>query len=275
MARRRARVTVVDVLNVAGTVEARASLDAFAARGAPALRELLEALRDPPEGVRRDAHYADRDADITDLVGRLASAHPATFIAHVTEAKELLEHSSVLAAAGRVRSEATDAWIFEALSHSNQSHRWRALSILLERDDDRVAPRLRKLLRDRSSSVRFAAADGLRRWGGLEDIPELLRYQERAPPGGAARALDAIESISKRAGAPLPPCHPGERLVELDVKTAGEVREVLETKRRVCEGELLVVVDGAELCAPAAGDVIALDRGADGRLRRIVLRVER
>lgn len=266
-------ITAADVLRLAGTREGDAAVEAFARRGAAALRELFDAFR-APKGIRSEAHPADFDAALTELVGRLACRHARTFIAEVTRTPALLEWSAVLAAAGRVRSRATDRWVFDALAHASQFHRVQALHILLARGEPLVRPRLRGLLRDRSDSVRFAAADGLRRWGVVDDIPELLRYAARAPIGGAERALDAIESISRRAGAPLPAAHPGERLVELEVAPAASVREVLRTARVVRAGELLAVVGEAELRAPADGLVVAFDRDPDGRLARIVLRTE-
>jgi hypothetical protein len=271
---RATKITAAEVIRLAGTKAGRDAADAFVARGAGALHELFEALLHPAKVPLGDTHPADFEADFSDLLVRLARAHPTLFVSEITRSPELLEHASVLGAAGAVRSEATDRWVLTALAHKSQFHRWRALRILLDRSDPQIVPRLRKLLRDRSDMVRFVAADGLRRWGVVDDIEELMRYGARAGRGGAERAFDAIESICKRAGVPLPSAHPGERLIEIDVP-AGCVDEVLEMARVVSANELLATVDGKELRAPCAGLVVALDREPDGRLVRFVLRKDR
>lgn len=265
-----------DVLDALGCSGARPLVEALCARGEAALVDLLEAMASPDpdrdRSPRTDFHPADWDADMTDLIVRLTRAHPQAFVDTVGRLPALLELSAVLAGAGQVASAEADAWLLEALTSSSGFRRRQALDLLLKRGNEQVRPRLRKLLRDRDPSVRSTACDGLRRFGGPDDLEEILRYGARAGLGGLESAFDAVESICRRAGIPLPPEHPGARLVELDLGQGASLARGLIRAMRVRAGDLLATAGDREVRAPHAGDVAAIDPGPDGRPRRIVLR---
>ncbi|RLB62031.1 MAG: hypothetical protein DRI90_10025, partial [Deltaproteobacteria bacterium] len=164
------------LLHALGRSGSRSVIDAFCARGGQALRELLAALLDPPprlEGadpVNGRAVYEEEE----ECLSRLAVAHPAVFVEVVQEQPGLLDLFAVLSAAGRVPGAETTEWLLRNLRHRRGTHRWLALSALLERNERRVAPKLRALLKDRDGRVAFKAIEGLCRWGSPDDVPALL-----------------------------------------------------------------------------------------------------
>ncbi|HUH01177.1 MAG TPA: HEAT repeat domain-containing protein [Kofleriaceae bacterium] len=262
----------VGLLRALGTNDGRSAIDAFCAGGAAALVGLLDAMAQRVQ-FSNDAHPADYSADLDDCMVRLARANPDVFVAELEQRPELLQHGAVLAAAGRVPGEQTTGWLLEALADSNGMRRWHALRMLLARCEPRVRPSLRGLLRDRDSSVRFAATDGLRRWGGLADIDELWRYHARATLGGAERALDAIESICGRADAPLPTQHPGARLIDVELPPDAAIAPNVDGFV-VRVGAVLATTAAGEIRAPRDGQVVAVDGDASGRPHRLVLRAD-
>jgi hypothetical protein len=270
---RRSRLDVAALFRALGTGP-RAVIDAYAAGDAAALVALLDALTGPwPGPVASDAHWGDVEADLAGCLAQLARAHPEAFIAAVERRPALLARSEVLTAAAAVPGDRAADWLLEALGDSHGIRRWQALRSLLARGEPRVIPRLRTLLRDRDSSVRFAAADGLRRFGVAADLDELWRYHRRAPRGGAERALDAIESICARADLPLPPPHPGARLVTIELPADTALAPCVDGFA-VRAGALLATSDTTELRAPCDGQVIAIDHEPTTPSRRLVLRRE-
>jgi len=271
---RRARIPAdtIALLEALGTARAGAAIDRAMASGSDALEALLQALARSAR-FETEAHPADYSADLDDCLSRLARAHPDVFVAGVQRWPAVLERDAVWVAAAGVRRPEADGWLFGALDRRGGG-RARALSLLLRRGDARVAPRLAAMLADRSTSVQLDAADGLRRWGTVIDLGALERCRERALPGVAERALDAIESICRRAGAPLPPGHPGPRLTEIALP-AGSVVEPNLRSLQVPAGFTLATAAGRAIRAPRDGVVVGIDIDADGHAERIVLRSSR
>jgi len=268
--RARSRAAAVELLRALGGRGSAAAIEAFCARGPAAVTDLLQALADRVR-FENDSHPADYYADFDDCLARLARAHPDRFVDTVARRPDLLQWSGVLGAIGEIAGERTADWLHGALEASSGLDRWRALRLLLACHDLPVRAKLAGLLRDRDSSVRFEAADGLRRWGEPAAIEPLLRYRERAPIGGAERALDAVESICRRAGIPVPPQHPGARLTEVELPPGAAVDPNLEALV-VPAGHPLADAGGETIQAPVAAQVVAIDRDPNGPPRRIVLR---
>lgn len=259
----------IALLEALGKAGAAAAVDRALAGGPSALVALLEALA---RGAKfdNDAHPADFFADLDDCVAQMARAHPDAFVTAVDRWPELVQRDAVLVAAAHIRRPETDRWLFDALERRG-GRRARALSLLMWRGDERVAPRLAAMLSDRSGSVQLDATAGLRRWGTPADLEALERCRQRALPGVAERAVDAIESICRRAGMPLPPGHPGPRLTEISVPPDAVVDPNLDCLR-VPAGFVLATAGGRAIRAPGDGVVAALDRDHDGRIVGIVLR---
>ena len=263
------------LLDALGRGATREAIDAYCAGGPDALRALLDRLARPaPPRTDDDRPPLDGRAHLEELeevVGRLATAHPDAFVESVEAAPALRERFEVLAAAGRVRRPETTRWLLDGLKLRRGHLRWLALNGLLARRAPEVRSRLARLLRDRDSLVGFAAADGLRRDGGRGDVDALLAFAESATIGARERALDAVESICDREGIPLPPGHPGPRLVTVRVPAGGGVEIAATTALQRRAGELLARVDGVDVTAPCDAIVVAIDEhdgGWDLVLRR-------
>jgi hypothetical protein len=270
------RTLAGEVVASAGAAGHRELRDRLIAGGPAAAVGLLEELADPSPGRPRDGggHPSDIMADLEETVTAVARAHPAAFVATVARIPALLDRFDVLCGLGRVPGPESSEWLLEALGASSGFHRRIALHALVDRGEPRAIAQLRRRLRDRDSGVRGVAADGLRRWGGPEDIDELIRYGERAGYGGLECARDAVESICERAGGPLPQGHPGKRLVSVEVG-AGAGAELVHgvmVALGVRRGDRLASGGGGEVIAPCDGSIAAIDRDGDGRLLRIVLR---
>ncbi len=257
------------LLEALGTAGATAAVDRAVAGGPAALAALLDALA---RGTRfdNDSHPADFFAGLADCVRQLARAQPDAFIAAVERRPALLELDAVLGAAAVIHRPEADRWLFDAIARRG-GRRATALSLLVRRGDARVAPQLAAMLSDRSTSVQFDAIDGLRRWGTTDDVGALERCRDKAPIGIAEYAVDAIESICFRAGAPLPPGHPGPRLTEVELPR-GAVIEANLCWLQVPVGFVLATAAGRAVRAPRAGLVVGIDADGDGHVRRIVLR---
>jgi hypothetical protein len=85
---------------------------------------------------------------------------------------------------------------------------------------------------------------------------------ESAQIGGREYARDSIEAICARAGAPLPPSHPGPRLTSASVEIAVEddpVEAIVTRSQVVEQGEEVARTKTATLRAPRAGVLIGID----------------
>jgi len=259
-----------------GRTGAQAWIDAWrATTGEPAaVGELFDALIEPP-AIPRDAPPCNGRAQVEELedcLGHLAAAHPGAFIAGVEARPQLRHRFDVLAVLGRIDDPRTTAWLLDALGQRAGSNRWVALCALLRRHQPTARARLRALLSDRDHLVAFEAADGLRRWGGVDDLPALLAYAERAQIGGRERAFDAIEMICGRSGAPLPAVHPGRRLTVVATPPGTRLRHGVSTALLVDRGTPLADAGGQAVLAPRGGVVCGLDFDAGGQLQQIVIR---
>lgn len=274
LAPRRPRPSARALLDALGGSDSRERLDAYLARGPGAAVELLDELAAPsPPRRPSEAHPSDILFWRRVALAELARAHPDAFLTGLERRPELVRWPEVLAALAPLRRPRATEWLLEALSDRAGDCRRVATLVLIDRCEPALVPRLRGLLADRSDSVAAAAANGLRRWGGPEDVAALEAYAARALPGHREMALDAVESICVRAGRPLPPGHPGPRLVAVEVPGGGEPVHGVTTSLLVPAGFVLATgAAGEPVEAPEAGVVAALDRGPDGRLHGIVLR---
>jgi hypothetical protein len=272
------RALARELVAAAGASHHRELRDRLVAGGPAAAVAFLEELADPSPGRDRDGggHPSDIMADLEETAAALAATHPGAFVATVSRIPALLDHFDVLCGLARIPGPESSDWLLAALGASSGFHRRIALGALVDRHEPRAIAQLRRRLRDRDSGVRWVAADGLRRWGGPEDIAELTRYGERAGFGGLELSRDAIESICVRAGKPLPDGHPGERLVTVEVAggTGAELVHGVMVALAVRRGDRLASGGGGEVIAPCDGNIAAIDRDGDGRLVRIVLRRE-
>jgi HEAT repeat protein len=250
-------------LSELGGLQAEAAIDALVSEGPDALRGAFALLADelkvaiPHGGTRAFME------DFETLLRRLARAHPGLFESELESRPALRSRFVVLSALGAVETARTTGWLLDALGSRDGSCRWLALSKLVERRVPDVVPRLRGLLRDRDNLVRFQAACALRVHGVPEDVAALETYAEGAQIGGREYAWDSIEAICTRAGAHLPPSHPGPRLAtaSVELESADEpVTELATRSQQVAEGEEVASAPSVVLRAPCAGVLVGMDR---------------
>ena len=248
---------VDQLLRALGGPEALRTIDAYCDRGPAVIAELFAALLAPlPPILDRNGRAVFEDEEL--CLHRLATRHPEAFLAQLDAHPKLADQGAVVSALVHIPGPVAEQRLLAALKRPGGWNRWIALRGLLRRGCAAVLPHLPRLLRDRDSTVSFTALEGLRRWGRGEHVPALLKYVEKAAPGGVNFGLDAIEVICAREGRPLPPEHPGPRLESVAV--AGDAVDLhVVVASCVAVDDLLAHVDARAVRSPCAGVVSAID----------------
>ncbi|WP_203907765.1 hypothetical protein [Rhizocola hellebori] len=186
--------------------------------------DLLFALRDRPGDTpigARTAHPRDIAEDLWHAFVHAARRWPDRFLEHVLSDPALHEDIEILDALGEVDRPAARALLVAAVNQRRAGHafgRRYAIGSLIRLSDPQVPGLLARLVKDRDSSVRFAAVTAAIEHGDARCMPALQHVSEAAktPWGTRQFALDAIEAIASREGlADLIPPSGQRRLVEL------------------------------------------------------------
>jgi HEAT repeats len=115
-------------------------------------------------------------------------------------------HPVILNALGEVDRPAAREMLVAAANERRAGHAFHrecAMRSLIKLGDPRVPDLLVRLVKDRDSSVRFAAVKAAVELGDARVMPALRRLAQasRTPPGTRAGALDAIKAIIARENA--------------------------------------------------------------------------
>lgn len=258
-----------------GTTRYAAALDRYRELGAAGLVELLEATAGRVHtSWAKDAHQRDILDDRGAAITALGKAHTGALIEALARLPEFDDSFAIAGALARIDDPRTTGLLVDRLDSRDGDVRWLAVRELTCRCEPALIARLAELLDDRNDSVRFAAVEAARRFGTVADLERLgaIATSEHENLGTCELAFDAIESICARAGAPLPPLHPGPRLIAVEVDAdigAGDHIRVMSSQL-VKAKELLCRVGDRELFAPERAVVVGFDWSHD-RLIRIVL----
>jgi biotin carboxyl carrier protein len=186
--------------------------------------DLLFAVRDHPGDVpigARTAHPRDVAEDVWHAFVHAARRWPDRFLEHVLSNPALHDDIEILDALGEVDRPAARALLVAAVNQRRAGHgfgRQYAIRSLIRLADPQVPDLLVRLVKDRDSSVSFAAVTAAIEQGDARSLPALQHISEaaKAAPGTRQFALDAIEAIAVREGLTnlIPPAEQ-RRLVEL------------------------------------------------------------
>jgi hypothetical protein len=186
--------------------------------------DLLFAGRDRPDDIpigARAAHPRDIAEDVWHAFVVAARRWPDRFLEHVLSDPALHEDIEILDALGEVDRPAARALLLAAASQRRAGHafgRQYAIRSLIRLADPQVPDLLVRLVKDRDSSVGFAAVTAAIEHGDARSLPALQHISEAAKTALGTRefALDAIEAIAVREGLTslIPPADQ-RRLVEL------------------------------------------------------------
>jgi hypothetical protein len=186
--------------------------------------DLLFAVRDRPGDVpigARSAHPRDVAEDVWRAFVVAARRWPDRFLEHVLSDPALHGDIEILDALGEVDRPAARELLVAAVNQRRAGHafgRQYALGSLIRLADPQVPDLLVRLVKDRDSSVRFAAVTAAIEHGDARSLPALQHISEAAKTSLGTRqfALDAIEAIAVREGLTnlIPPADQ-RRLVEL------------------------------------------------------------
>ncbi|WP_446215741.1 HEAT repeat domain-containing protein [Micromonospora sp. IBHARD004] len=186
--------------------------------------DLLFAVRDRPSDVpigARTAHPRDIAEDVWHAFVVAARRWPDRFLEHVLSNPALHDDIEILDALGEVDRPAARALLVAAVNQRRTGHafgRRYAIGSLIRLADPQVPDLLVRLVKDRDSSVRFAAVTAAIEHGDARSLPALQHISEAVKTALGTRefALDAIEAIAVREGLTnLIPPSDQRRLVEL------------------------------------------------------------
>ncbi len=216
--------------------------------------DLLFAVRDRPGDVpigTRTAHPRDIAEDVWRAFVVAARRWPDRFLEQVLSNPARHDDIEILDALGEVDRPAARALLVAAVNQRRAGHafgREYAIRSLIRLADPQVPDLLVRLVKDRDSSVRFAAVEAAIEHGDVRSLPALQHISAlpRTPLGTREYALDAVEAIAVREGLTnLIPPSDQRRLVELRrpaTRTAAiTVLEVLVHRvgARVTAGEVM------------------------------------
>jgi phosphatidylserine decarboxylase len=186
--------------------------------------DLLFAVRDRPGDVpigASTAHPRDVAEDVWHEFVHAARRWPDRFVEHVLSNPALHDDIEILDALGEIDRPAARALLVAAVNRRRAGHafgRKYAIRSLIRLADPQVPDLLVRLVKDRDSSVSFAAVTAAIEHGDARSLPALQHISEAAktPLGTRQFARDAIEAIAVREGLTnlIPPADQ-RRLVEL------------------------------------------------------------
>lgn len=259
-----------------GRPEARAVIERFERLGAPAFAAYL-ARRGAPRAagppVDGRAYFEDEEL----LLRRIAARAPELLLAAAAADPGFAASFAGLSALIAVPGPEAARHLLAALGSRHGAIRWLALRGLVARRDPALdLSVLRRALADSDGLVVMIAVGELRARGEPADLAALARVARAEARGVAEAAFDAIEAICARHGLPLPDGHPGARLEVVELEPGAELAPGVGEGAQVRAGRPLAVwgTDEAELVArtPYDGLVVAIERGDDGAVARIVIR---
>jgi hypothetical protein len=169
----------------------------------------------------KTAHPRDVAEDIWRAVVVSARRWPDRFLDHVLADPALHDDIEILDALGGVDRPEARALLAAAVNERRAGHafgRKYGLRSLIRLADPRVPDLLVRLVKDRDSSVRFAAVEAAIEYGDARVVPALRQIAEagKTPAGTREFAADAIEAIAIREGlSSLIPPPDQRRLVEV------------------------------------------------------------
>jgi hypothetical protein len=186
--------------------------------------DLLFAIRDRPGDFpigARTAHPIDIAEDAWHAFVHAARRWPDRFLEHVLSDPALHDDIEILDALGEVDRPVARALLVAAVNQRRAGHafgREYAIRSLIRLADPQVPDLLVRLVKDRDSSVSFAAVAAAIEHGDARSLPALQHISAAAKTHLGTRefALDAIEAIAVRDGLTnlIPPADQ-RRLVEL------------------------------------------------------------
>ncbi len=153
----------------------------------------------------KNAYPRDVAEDLWHAVVVSARRWPDRFLNHVLADSALHDDIEILDALGEVDRPAARALLVAAVNERRAGHafgRQYGLRSLIRLADPRVPDLLVRLVKDRDSSVRFAAVEAAIEYGDARVVPALQQIAEagKAPTGTREYAADAIEAIAVREG---------------------------------------------------------------------------